>query len=132
MGHATNASRRQLASLRELIFRRALPLERQTILFVLVSALDLFMTCIILHHQVAEGGHFYESNPLANYFLQAAGLRGMVYFKFTMVALIVVVIQTVAIQRLATAQRLFNFATLTSCAVVLYSFALLVQNTRYL
>jgi hypothetical protein len=90
------------------------------------------MTCILLHREVAGGGHFYESNPVAGYFLAQAGLRGMVYFKFTMVAVVAVVVQAIALERLATARRLFKFATLAGCAVVLYSFSLLLQNTSFL
>lgn len=131
MSTVANSHRSRLANLRDLIFRRPLPLAQETVLFVLVSALDLFMTCILLHRQVDGGGHYYESNPVAGYFLQEAGLRGMVYFKFTMVGIVATVVQAVALERLTVARRLFEFATLAGCAVVLYSFSLLLQHTSY-
>jgi len=132
MSTVANTRRSRFTILRELIFRRRLPLERETVLFILVSILDLFMTAILLHHQAEGSTRFYESNPIADFFLQWGGIRGMVFFKFFMVALVAVVVQCIAIERLATARRLFSFATLAGCAVVLYSFALWLQNTSYL
>ena len=43
--------------LRELLSKH-LPLETETSLYILVSALDVFMTCIVLSHQTADGTHF--------------------------------------------------------------------------
>jgi hypothetical protein len=121
-----------MSAVGNVVFRRPLPLESETALFILVSALDLFMTSILLHHQAAGGGRFYESNPIADYFLKVGGLSGLVYFKFTMVAVVVVIIHCIALSRLKAARRLFGFATLAGSAVVLYSFALLLQHTTLL
>jgi hypothetical protein len=116
---------------RNSFFGRKLPLETETALFILVSALDVFMTCILLSHQTADGQHFYESNPIANYFFMQWGMKGMVFFKFAMVSFVMVIVQLIAMERLKTAQRLCSFATALSCVVVIYSLSLFLTHTNY-
>ena len=65
------------------IWTGELPLERETSWFILVNALDVFMTYILLN---LEG--FRESNLIANLVLERWGISGMVYFKFGLVAFI--------------------------------------------
>lgn len=104
------------------ILRGNLPLERETCWFILVNALDVFMTFILLN---LEG--FVEANAIANYVLSRWGIRGLVYFKFAVVAFITVVAQVAATKRLSLGRWLLNFGTLLTGAVVIYSSFLLVR-----
>lgn len=105
------------------IWKGDLPLERETCWFILVNALDVFMTFILLN---LEG--FRESNVIANYVLGRWGIRGMVYFKFAIVAFITVVAQIVAARRhVAVGRGLLNFGTFVTGCVVAYSCFLLIR-----
>jgi len=104
------------------LFGRQLPLERETTLFILVSALDVFMTWILLSRR-----GFVESNPIALYFIEGWGIKGMVYFKFALVAFISVLCQIIAVKKLDVAKRILQFATVLVSCVVLYSLSLLVR-----
>lgn len=101
--------------------------EREMLLFVLVSALDIFMTWALLRR-----GGFIESNPIAHYVLVHWGIKGMVLFKFSMVAVVCLVVQLIARRRAVTAQRVLNLATLIVAGVVIYSFTLLAQHAHLL
>ncbi len=103
----------------------AAALQQEMLRYVLVSALDLFMTYVLLRQQ---GVHFIESNPVAGRFLADYGLKGMVYFKFGMVALVCVIAQIVVRRRPLVAKWLLNGATLVVTGVVIYSFALLLKH----
>lgn len=104
-----------------------LPLETETARFIGVSALDVFFTYLLL----AYGG-YYEANPIAWWFIAGWGIKGMVYFKFGMVALITVLAQLIAVRHLVAARRVLNFGTLVVSVVVIYSLTLLVRNTNIL
>ena len=98
-----------------------LPLERETCWFILVNALDVFMTIILLNLE-----DFRESNLIANLVLERWGMRGMVYFKFGIVAFITVVAQIAATKSLALGRGLLNFGTFVTACVVVYSSYLLI------
>ena len=100
-------------------------LRRETLRYVLVSVLDLFMTYILL---AQKGMHFIESNPVAGRFFADYGLKGMVYFKFAMVALVCVIAQIVVRRRPLVAKWLLNWATLVVAGVVVYSLMLLIKH----
>ena len=107
---------------RKSILKGELPLERETCWFILVNALDVFMTFILLQLE-----DFREANFIANYVLTRWGIRGMVYFKFIIVAFITVVAQIAAIKNIKIGRRLLNFGTLVTGFVVMYSFFLLLK-----
>ena len=68
----------------ETLFRLPLPLQRESSLFLIVNVLDVLMTCLLLEDLTGVTGEtiFYESNPVARYFLVNWGtLAGIVYFK---------------------------------------------------
>jgi Domain of unknown function (DUF5658) len=109
----------------ERLFGRQIPLERETLLFVVASALDVVMTWILLNKYHADG--FVESNPIARFFLESWGPRGLVYFKFVMVAFVAVICQIIALKREDIARRILYFATALVACVVIYSFTLLVR-----
>jgi hypothetical protein len=100
-----------------------LPLESETVWFLLVSALDVFMTYLLLWR---EG--FTEGNPIAAYFLNHWGIKGMVYYKFGMVAFVTVITQIIARTREDIATRLLQFATVVVGGVVIYSLMLYLRH----
>ncbi len=71
---------------------------------------------------------FYESNPVARYVFDGWGLPGIVFFKFSMVAVVEVIAQIVAIRNLHLGRRLLEFGTLVVALVVLYSMYLLLSH----
>ena len=105
-----------------LFLTRSLPLETETCVFILVNALDLFMTYILL-----KNGNFVESNGLANSILENFDYRGVVYFKFGVVGVVVIVAQIMAIRRVNAARRLLKIGSLVVFGVVLYSTFLLFR-----
>jgi hypothetical protein len=107
-------------------WNRQLPLETETCFFVLVNALDVFMTFILLYV-----GNFSESNTLANYFLSRWGVRGMVYYKFVLVGVIVTVTQIIAKNRPGIARRILNWGTAIVLGVVIYSCYLFVRHSGF-
>jgi Domain of unknown function (DUF5658) len=114
----------------ETLFRLPLPLQRESSLFLIVSVLDVLMTCMLLGDLTGITGQtiFYESNPVARYFFENWHLRGIVYFKFGMVAIVEVIAHLIALKNVATARRLLEFGTLIVSVVVIYSLYLLVSH----
>ena len=103
--------------------RRHLPLETETAFFLLVGVLDILLT----HFLLVRGG-FRESNPVAEYFLNHWGPRGMVYFKCALMAVVCVTAQLIARQRLETGRRILWLGTLVTGGVVVYSAGLLARG----
>src|SRR4051812_43350558 len=85
-----------------------LPLETETAWFVLASALDFVMTYIMLTHPEI---HFVESNPVALFFINHWGLKGLLGFKLAVVMLIVVICQIIAQHNLKLARRVLYGGT---------------------
>lgn len=109
------------------IWVRRLPLETETCFFIFVNALDVFMTYVLLNHSP----QFQESNQVANYFLTRFGFRGMIYFKFGLVAFVTVVAQIIALTRPQTARWLLIVGTVIVAAVVTYSCYLWIRFSGY-
>ena len=108
------------------IWRDQLPLESPTTWFILVNALDVFMTYILLN---LDG--FRESNEVANFVLQKFGMRGMIYFKFVMVAVVTVIAQIVARKKLWLARWLLIGGTIFVSCVVIYSSYLFIKYSGF-
>lgn len=99
-----------------------LPLETETVWFLFVSALDVFMTYLLIRHP-----NYTEANPIAAFFINHWGIKGMVYFKFFMVAFVCVITQIIAHTREDIARRILQFATVVVGAVVFYSLMLYLR-----
>ena len=99
-----------------------LPLENETVWFLLVSALDVFMTYLLIRQP-----GYTEANPIAKYFINHWGIKGMVYFKFGMVAFICVITQIIARTREEIARKVLQFATVVVTGVVIYSLMLYLR-----
>ena len=98
-----------------------LPLQDQTTYFILVNALDIFLTYLILQ----TGG--YEANPVAAWFIRGWGKYGMIWFKLTIVTFVCVIAQVVALRSIRKASILLNVGTAIIACVVLYSIWLLAS-----
>ncbi len=94
-------------------------LEIEKTLFVMVSLLDLLMTSLLL-----RTGSFFETNPLADFFISGWGLVGMTGFKLVLVALILMVVNLIAIWRVSTARGILLFGSLFTGSIVVYSLSL--------
>jgi hypothetical protein len=112
------------------VVRHRLPLEIETALFVVASALDVFMTRHLITHG-PSGNHlsFVEGNPIARYFLDSWGPDGLTWFKFALVAVVSVICQVIARRKIDVARRLLHFATVVVMGVVIYSVVLMVQHS---
>ena len=106
---------------------RKLPLETETCFFIFVNALDVFMTYVLLNHSP----EFQESNQVANFILARYGFRGMIYFKFALVAFVTVVAQIIALSRPRTARWLLIVGTIIVGGVVIYSSYLWIRFSGY-
>lgn len=109
---------------------RPLLFEQEISWFVLAGALDVFMTYIILRfsHDGQTQHVMIESNPVAGWILHRWGFRGMIMFKFAMVAVVVVIAEIVGRVRPTLARLLLNGGTAVVLAVVIYSLRLLLRN----
>ncbi|MCH2181395.1 MAG: DUF5658 family protein [Mariniblastus sp.] len=105
-----------------MFWTRELPLQTETCVFILINSFDVFMTWILLGME-----NFRESNGIANWILIHFQFRGMVYFKFSVVLVVVLIAQVIATRRLQTAQRLLNAGSLIVLGVVIYSVYLFVR-----
>ncbi len=112
-----------ILSILRMILARELPLEAETVRFLIVSIGDIVLTYYLLW-----GGGFTEANPIAGFFINHWGDKGMVYFKFSMVSVVAVIAQIIARKRLETARRLLNFATVVVTIVLLYSLYLIINH----
>lgn len=121
-------SRNPLSRLFHAVFQRKLPLETETSIFILVNVLDFAMTWWMLMHREMGQGNFYESNPVARYFLNHWGVPGLLYFKMAVVAFVCVIAQIVATRREASARFLLYVGTIVVSAVVIYSFRMFLQH----
>lgn len=101
------------------LFRDRLPLETETAAFILANLLDLFVTYLLLY-----GGRHVEANPIARYFVEGWGPKGMVLYKLANVALVCVIAQVIARASVKTARRLLIGLTILVAAVVAYSLVL--------
>lgn len=110
--------------------RRALLFETEISWFVLVGALDVFMTYIILRfsHDGQTRHTLVESNPVAAWVLHRWGMRGMVIFKFIMIAVVVTIAEVVGQVRPVVARLLLLGGTLVVGSVVVYSLLLLLRS----
>ena len=109
-------------------FRQKLPLETETTVFILVNILDFAMTWWMLMHRELGMGDFYESNPVARYFLDHWGVKGLLMFKMAVVAFVCLIAQIVATKKEASARFLLVVGPIVVSAVVVYGFKLFLNH----
>ncbi len=98
--------------------RRGLPLESETAWYVLLNLADIVATWALLHRKSG----FIESNPIARWFYHGWGFTGMVWFKLSMVALVVTIAQVVARKNEPLARTLLVFGCIAVGCVFFYSY----------
>ena len=98
--------------------------------FILISALDVFMTYIILRSSAENrtSNVMYESNPVAQWILHRWGMPGMVFFKFGSVAVVCLIAEVVGRRRRHVGRLLLLFGTVVVGGVVIYSLNLFLKN----
>lgn len=103
-------------------------LRDESMLFILVSALDFVMTWYLLQydHPAIE---FSESNPIARYFIYGWGIKGMFAFKCLIVSFVVVLCQVIAVSDTKAASRVLWLSSAIVGGVVCYSMLLLCRET---
>lgn len=87
------------------------------LLFLLVSIADLVMTYWLLSYSP----NFYESNPVANWFFKNWNMAGMTFFKFGVVAFVVVISEFVERRRVGSGKFVLILGIVVTAAVVAYS-----------
>jgi len=87
------------------------------LLFLLVNIADLVVTYWLLSYSP----NFYESNPVANWFFKKWNIAGMTFFKFAVVAFVVVISEYVERKRPGAGKFVLIVGTLVTAAVVAYS-----------
>lgn len=100
--------------------------ERATLVYLIVNALDVLMTYLLLTHDTFE---FIEANPLARYCLYSWGAKGLIWFKVTLVALVMLNCQLIASRRPEIARRVLYLAIAIVSGVVIYSVYLYVRHS---
>lgn len=121
-------SERAARNWRQLLWGK-LPLEHETVLFLVVNVLDFLLTYRLLVYGSASGHRVVEANPLARYFLYTWGpVKGMLLFKLGMVLFVCLIAQIVAMRRLETARWLLRIATAIVCCVLVYSVLIYFRN----
>ena len=108
-----------------LFFRRPLPLESETCWFLLLGVLDLVLTTMLLAPAEVR-----ESNPVARFCLHAGGLRGLIIFKFGMLAGVTVIAQIIALRRVQAARIVLLLGIVISFLVATYSVVLLLRKAH--
>lgn len=91
-------------------------------LFLALSAVDLVLTYVLIGHF----GH-QEGNPVARYFVEGWGLKGMVWFKLGLVSIILTISHVVALRQPDQARLVVRLGLLSVAAVVVYSAGLLLK-----
>ena len=94
---------------------------RKQLLFVLLSLLDLALTCWLLGH---SEGQVYEANPVARWWLLRYGAAGLAGFKGAVVLFVLTLVTFIARREPRAAGRILNFACVSLVLVDLYSASL--------
>ncbi len=99
-------------------------LERESTCLILLSLADLFLTYILLR----QGAHFYESNPVAQWFFQRWNMAGMTFFKFGLIGGVIAIGEVVERKRPGLGRAVLSFGCVAAAIVVCYSLKLLFQH----
>jgi hypothetical protein len=94
---------------------------RKQLLFILLSLVDLALTCWLLGH---SGGQVYEANPVARWWLVRYGAGGLAGFKGAVVLLVLTLVTFIGRREPGAAGRILTFGCVSLVVVNLYSVAL--------
>ena len=107
------------------LFRQEIHMPHETAAFIVLNLLDFVLTHAIIADQDVIGG--YEGNVAAAAWIRMAGTWGMSLFKFTLVAVIMVICELIHKYRPPVAQRLLRLMCLVLLVVICYSLALILN-----
>jgi Domain of unknown function (DUF5658) len=99
-------------------------LANESLLLVVLSACDLFMTYLLLW----KAGHFYEANPLARFFFDRWNIAGMTAFKFGLVAIIIILCETIERHRPRVGRAIVLLGCVAALIVSLHGLRLLIGH----
>lgn len=91
--------------------------------FVFLSSMDVMFTSLVL----TMGG--VELNSIAAAVIERGGIPGMAAFKFTMVVMIILIVETIGRMRYSTGKRVAEWEVALTCIPVAVSFAQLFAVT---
>jgi len=92
----------------------------ESLLLILLSTGDLFVTYSLLWQQ-----RFYEANPVARWFFERWNIAGLTAFKFGLIALVVVLGETIERHRPRVGRAILVLGCVTAAAVMLHGLRLL-------
>ena len=92
-------------------------------LFGVLSAADVALTYVLIGYH----GHV-EGNPVAAWFVEGWGLKGMIWFKAGMITVVLGACHFVLPHRPIAARSIMRLGTLAALAVVVYSVGLLLKS----
>lgn len=95
-------------------------LQGWIVVLILVSMADLVMTYFLL----SLDANFYESNPIANWFFTKWNIAGMTFFKFAVVAFVIVIAEFVERRRPGYGKFVLLVGIVVTGYVVYYSYQL--------
>lgn len=101
-------------------WKRMPPLSDDYAGFVLMNLFDLFLTVRIFNH----GGE--EVNPVGVWVLERGGFTAFAFFKFGLVALVIVTAEAIYRRQPDRARRLIHAANLVYLGVILWECVLLL------
>ncbi|MEW4567140.1 DUF5658 family protein [Tautonia sp. JC769] len=96
---------------------RHLLLESEIAWLILLSVLDVFLTWALL----ARGPQFIESNPVAAWVFHRYNIKGLVAYKFLLIAGVVVIAEGVEYARAGRGKLVLRIGIIAAAAVVIYS-----------
>lgn len=99
-------------------------LQGWIVVLILVSIADLVMTYFLL----SLDSHFYESNPIANWFFTRWNIAGMTFFKFIVVAFAIIIAEFVERRRPGYGKFVLLTGILVTAYVVYYSYNLYINH----
>ncbi len=91
-------------------------LQWYILILVALSLADLLVTYFLLQ----KSEEFYEGNPIARWFFHRWNIKGMIFFKFGVVASIVVVAELIERRRPHYGKFILIIGSIATAAVVLY------------
>jgi hypothetical protein len=103
---------------------RHLLLESEIAWLILLSVLDVFLTWALL----ARGPRFIESNPLAAWVFHRYNIKGLVAYKFLLIAAVVVIAEGVEYAKAGRGRLVLRIGIIAAAAVVVYSVMLNLRH----
>ncbi|MDX2038305.1 MAG: DUF5658 family protein [Isosphaeraceae bacterium] len=95
----------------------------ESVVFVLLSAADLFMT-----YRLLWKARFYESNPIAQFFFARWNIAGLTLFKFSLVIFIIVIAETIERYRPRVGRLILILGCVAAAAAAFHGYRLEAEH----